>query len=262
MTMKLTSKVQIPKEVFEKIMYWVDKCDEEISGFGTVIFDKKEKIFTVNEVFLLEQEVGSAHTDIDATALSKLMYHVHKNKLKGELKFWWHSHVNMSVFWSSTDTETIKQLGSNGWIVATVFNKKEEMRTAICLNVDIPMLGSFPHIIDEVETEISNFYDADLTKAWDKELAEKVNTKSYRHWDRPAHLGPSPVQQKSEQALLGYTPTNWETIRSEARAIGMDPVKYANILDCGTQAEIDQLLYKLDIAETEGKLHYSERSTY
>ena len=37
----------------------------------------------------------------------------------------------MGVFWSGTDHQAIEQIGKNGWVLATVFNKKAEQRTAI-----------------------------------------------------------------------------------------------------------------------------------
>ncbi len=168
-------KLEIPKAVYDKIMYWVDKADFEVSGFGTVKFEAG--VFTVTDAILLQQEGGSAHTDIDPLAMSKAMFRL--KDADGELKFWWHSHVNMPVFWSGTDKQTIEELGVQGWIVATVFNKKEEMRSAFCCRSEQALLGVKPAFYDELETEIPDYYSADLVTQLDAEFDANVKRKSY-----------------------------------------------------------------------------------
>lgn len=176
---KTKVRLYIPRKVYHKIDYFVQKCSGEVSGMGLVSYVADGNYFWVRDVFLLEQEVGSAHTDIDPVSLGQLEYHVLKNKLEGELNFWWHSHVNMATFWSGTDIETINKIGSNGYCVATVFNKKREMRSAVSFKSE-GMLSGMYTFIDEVETTV---YDAQPTEAdkaeWDAEIEAKVKEKKY-----------------------------------------------------------------------------------
>lgn len=161
MTQRLNPKVHIDERVFQKIMYWCNKANKfEVSGLGNVIYDAATNAFIVNEVYLLEQENTGTTTDINDAAIGKLMHEHFKSKIKGDLNFWWHSHADMNVFWSGTDMATIEQLGGNGWFLSTVFNKKEEMRSAY--HASSPMTI----FIDDLDTQVlQSFSDKDLEKA-------------------------------------------------------------------------------------------------
>jgi hypothetical protein len=171
----MTYKVYLSELANKKIRYWVDKCNKEVSGFGLVEYDKEKNEFLVTDAFLLEQTVGAAHTDIDAAALGKLMYKTRAEK--GELKFWWHSHVNMDVFWSSQDQSTILDMGKNGWIVASVFNKREEVRSAVAYTASSALNDNKPETIfyDDLSTYIIKpALDADLEKQLESQYKELV----------------------------------------------------------------------------------------
>lgn len=162
--------ILIPVNIRNKIQFIVDNCDKEVSGLGTVVFDKAKNAYRVTEIILLDQEVGSAHTDIDDEAVAQAMYDM--RDCEGELAFWWHSHVNMSTFWSGTDHETMEAIGKNGLCVAVVFNKKEEMRGAIVMAPE-----GFPASkLDDVKIEVEHTYDFD-TVALLAEMKEKVREK-------------------------------------------------------------------------------------
>lgn len=167
----------IPRRLYQKIMYWVNKSTFEVSGLGTITFNESDGEFVLTEVFLLEQENGSASTDISAKELAKLEYDIHMYKRNnpdvniGELRFWWHSHVKMPVFWSSIDRSTMKELSTNGWFLSTVFNQKNEMRTAYTQNNEMKLM------IDDMETIIYDEISDSDKEEWDKIYKEKVNTK-------------------------------------------------------------------------------------
>jgi len=167
-------EIQISRELYNKVMHWVNKSDDEVSGFGKIIHYPETGVFDVVSVHLLKQTNGRAHTDIDGQSLAKLMFTTKDQP--GEMRWWWHSHVNMNVFWSGTDTATIKELASQGWIAATVFNKKNEFRSAIGYKATTDF-GQVNEIKDEVPTYIM---DAEVdTKAWDEEYDANVQKKSY-----------------------------------------------------------------------------------
>jgi hypothetical protein len=177
MTMKNDGwSISIPHDVHQKVMFWVMTAEKhEVSGFGTVRIDRKEKVFFVEDAFLLDQENTAGETDIDAIALSKLMF---QQKDKGDLKWWWHSHVMMSCFWSGIDMDTIKKLGANGWLLATVFNQKWEKRSAFYTHAT-SVLGGQELFMDEMETHIQSYYPTDVIDGWAKEYKEKVKEKKY-----------------------------------------------------------------------------------
>ena len=139
-------KIVIGREAYDKIMYYVNKAKFEISGFGNVqIIDG---IPTVTDIILLKQENSSVETEMDGDAIAKAVYDHHVSGMEGELKFWWHSHVNMNVFWSGTDMKTINSLTENGWFIHGVFNKKYEYR---CAYSNIEPVDIF---MDDLEMEI------------------------------------------------------------------------------------------------------------
>jgi hypothetical protein len=165
-------KIILPINIKNKIQFIVDNCSMEVSGLGTVVFDKEANAYRVTDVILLEQEVGSAHTDLDDKAVAKACYDMRNSE--GELAFWWHSHVNMDTFWSGTDHETMDSIGKNGLCVAIVFNKKESMRGAIVMSAD-----NFPTVkLDNVDIEVEYEYDFN-TEELLKEIKEKVKPKVY-----------------------------------------------------------------------------------
>ena len=106
----MEAKVIIENEVFRKIMHWVDKSDYEVSGLGTLTCDENG-VFRVKSAMLLPQKNGTTHTDIEAEDVGKLMYALKDQA--GELRFWWHSHVNMGVFWSGTDINSNRRRYKN-----------------------------------------------------------------------------------------------------------------------------------------------------
>ena len=171
-------KLIIKKDVYDKVMHWVNKVDYEVSGFGTVDYDKDKQLFTVTDAFLLKQTGGPAVTDIDDTSLAQLEYKV-INERRGQLNWWWHSHVKMSTFWSGTDTDTIKKLGKNGWITATVFNQLYQMKSAVCYTTS-SQFGSLLHINEDMPCSVDTPpIDPALLAAWDVEFTENVQEKKY-----------------------------------------------------------------------------------
>jgi hypothetical protein len=158
--------VVLNEEVYRKIMYWVNRSEFEVSGLGTVTYDKEKNQFNVLSAMLLPQKNGATHTDIEADVVCKAMFELANEP--GELKFWWHSHVNMAVFWSGTDMDTIKSFGGGGWVLATVFNKKNECRSAY-YGVD----GLFPVFIDELGTNVTQLVDPRIP-AWEEEYKKNV----------------------------------------------------------------------------------------
>lgn len=210
-------KVQIEREVHEKIMHWVNKSTNEVSGLGKLRFDLETKSFVVLSAILLPQRNGAAHTDIEAEDVAKAMFLMKDEP--GDLRFWWHSHVQMPVFWSGTDTDTIKQLGEHGWFLSTVFNQKNEMRSAYySATGKTGPWGELPIWEDGLETVIGAVSSIQTT-AWDEEydknvLPPKKAWEGNRHFTRGKRgrgkgksMGETIYTQKSTACLdCGYLP--------------------------------------------------------
>lgn len=190
-----TPKVILDNLVYRQIMHWVNKSDHEVSGLG-IINLQADSVLRVTKVMLLPQVNGPTHTDIEPKDAAKLLYQC--RDIPGDLRFWWHSHVNMDVFWSGTDMDTIKKLGQGGWFLSMVFNKKREMRSAF-YSVDGTQTpwGTFPLFQDKMDTIVEPFIDEN-TQRWDAEYTENVkerNTSQYfqRHDWSTRHMVGGPA---------------------------------------------------------------------
>lgn len=168
--------IEIDPLVYQKVMHWVNKSDFEVSGLGTVVHDKERNVLRVVDAILLKQENSSVETELDGQAISRAMYQTKDSP--GSLRWWWHSHVNMDVFWSGTDMTAIKTLGGAerdrpAWFCMTVFNKKQEMLSAYVQNSPVRMIAS------DLETTIASQLPAELIAEWDKQYDDNVENKKY-----------------------------------------------------------------------------------
>jgi hypothetical protein len=245
-------ELQISKTVLDKVMYWVNKSNDEVSGFGTVTANGD--ILTIQDAFILPQKVGGAHTDIDAEGLAKLQYKVISEKLPGSLRWWWHSHVMMDVFWSGTDRSTIQELGSNGWIVASVFNQKDNVKSAFCGATTVPVIGKQPFFVDDIKTTYTHYYPPGATEQWDKDFKECVTDRkpvatptSFEQWE----------SQRSSTVLTSeyeYSKEENRKLKQEARLLNMSVTEYKRIIDNGTWGEQCFLQEKIEELEKKGKV--------
>lgn len=176
MTMISKPRILIPRNILNKMQAYVDLCDKEISGLGTVVYDHKYGGYVVKRVMLLEQEVSGTSTDLDDHAVAQALYEYREYEGKEEIAFWWHSHVNMNTFWSSTDHETMDSIGKNGLCVAVVLNKKKEKRGAIVMAPK-----NFPAVkFDDVDIVILDTIDFSMDDV-KKEIEAKVKEKTYKY---------------------------------------------------------------------------------
>lgn len=270
----VTMKIKISSQAHKKIMYWINKTEFEVSGFGLVEYDKQNQTFIVSDAFLLEQENRHTTTDIDAKSLGKLMFK-HKDAAQAgkHLKFWWHSHVNMAAFWSGTDLDTIKELGKNGWIVASVFNKKNEYKSAACW-ITTSELGNSLSINDNITTIIGDELTPQEKLELDKEFSDNVKETTYQpqyatpkwnkdyssywdkddyfsKWDKEEKAQKSKKETKSEYYTYGLFGYGAEV---ESKIVKMSPAAYVKTLLSGSDKEIDSIEIQLMIAERDGTL--------
>lgn len=185
-------KVIIDRTCLAKIRYLVDKDNQEISGLGLTRIDG-DTIY-IEDVKMLEQKNGAAHTDIEAEAAAKIMYDWRERN--GEVNFWWHSHVDMSTFWSGQDMTTIKQLGGQGLCVAAVFNKRGEIRTAVSCKVKLPFSSAEQIMIwDEIPMMVKDDIPDSLKEEWNKEHQENVKKFVPQYQTQWPNRGPSTGRQ-------------------------------------------------------------------
>jgi hypothetical protein len=166
------STLYIVPKALKRVMYYARAADGEVSGLGTIVKDPTGR-YIVDDVYLLEQESSAADTELNPESISKLMTDMmKKNEDPSRLKFWWHSHASMGVFWSGTD-DTCAETLSREFAFSLVVNKAGEK---LCrLDIYNPIRITFNHIkLEEIAEE-----DKDLKTMCELEVKEKVKTPSY-----------------------------------------------------------------------------------
>lgn len=215
----MKAKIEIDQKVYHKIMHWIDKSSVEVSGLGKLTL--KDGVYRVTSAMLLPQKNGATHTDIEGDAVGKAMFMLKDEP--GDLRFWWHSHVNMDVFWSGTDKDTIHKIGQGGWFVSTVFNKRRQMKSAIFISNAFARGGMFSDgeslFVDDVHTEIMTYLSGEEIKEWDAEYDKNVTAfeKKYQQEELTdynsvllGHVGHTPNWNEPERK-------NWKETFPEER---------------------------------------------
>ena len=264
-------RIIIKQAVYDKVMHWVNKVDFEVSGFGKVVRHIQadgSSVFEILDAHMIKQTGGAAHTDLDDAAIARLMYQT--KDTAGELKWWWHSHVKMATFWSGTDTKTIQELGTQGWIIATVFNQKHENKSALCYRTESDF-GYSCAILDDMKFEIIK--DSTVIDAWDAEFDNAVtkpvvHTASYGGYRQPSMLdnnsrfndggdavthppavrGNEDDYESINMGLLGYG------ITFEAKKLNMSYADYRAALVKDDPMEIKELVLELSALEKQGQM--------
>lgn len=166
-----------------KMKYYIEEIDYEISGLGVVEKLSNGDLY-VPDIFLFEQTVTGTETqlktnDIDKfyetflTQATEAQTPEEKEKIFddiGKIKLWWHSHVNMGVFWSATDVATQNSLDVDtdveNWWLSIVGNKRGERKAKL----DIYK----PHRLFMDDLDIVVGEDDTLRESIKKEIEEKV----------------------------------------------------------------------------------------
>lgn len=166
-------KVLIEKDAYLKMQAFIDLAVGEISGIGKV--RKEGDDVVIEDIRLLKQSNTGTTSELDEGAdvefISKL---VKDGEDPNNWKLWWHSHANMSVFWSPTDTGTIEahmKAGVDGenngldYFVSVVGNKKADFKARIDVSTYDANFGIRGVAIRD---------DLPFERALDKPLEEKI----------------------------------------------------------------------------------------
>lgn len=165
------SELTFTKEAYIKLMCYIHLIGEyEITGFGRVIDNK------IVDIKILKQEVQQSVVDCDEEAMMEFLMSIPKEE-RGQWILDWHSHVNMPVFASGTDStnyeEQYKARMSNQFPLLIV-NKKQEYYAKCYVNkfkqTDIEILFEDKDITDEVIKEIYETCQNDIEQLCSKKV--------------------------------------------------------------------------------------------
>ncbi|HEV8306808.1 MAG TPA: hypothetical protein VGW35_04010 [Methylomirabilota bacterium] len=113
-------------ETYARLRLYVELCPSEIGGLGEVRPEGEGLLVT--ELFLLDQRVSAAETELQPEALLGLLHRcLDEGRDPAALRLWWHSHAEHGVEWSDTDEATIRGFGGDS-LVSLVTNKAGDLR--------------------------------------------------------------------------------------------------------------------------------------
>ncbi|MBI2633594.1 MAG: hypothetical protein HYW78_04410 [Parcubacteria group bacterium] len=188
-------KLYIEPRAALKLRYYIKACENEISGLGKVLHLGGMK-FLIQDIFILEQEGGSAHTVMNGDAVTQFIeaYIAREGNNPKDLKLWWHSHANMSTFFSSTDTSTMNDLVENNnsdYMIGIVGNRKDDIQCRI------EFRKPFHFTVENIPLDL--YYSDDDTLK--KEIEEEVKIKVKNRWYdfRTPYLNQGYFQKQTEE---------------------------------------------------------------
>lgn len=159
-------KVKITTEAYQKLRYFTEQCDVEISGLGKV--KEKPGFLEIYDIEIFNQTVSGGHSDLDPDSLAEFLQ---EKFIAGEstkdYKVWWHSHVNMEAYFSPIDVNTIETSSEFPYLVSIVTNKRGEDRARV--DMYKPLRATI-----EVDLEIILQENKELKKSCQREIRRKV----------------------------------------------------------------------------------------
>lgn len=165
--------VLITFEAYLKLKAYIQNVTQEVGGLGAVMVDKEQKQMTVYDIFLIEQEVSAASTDLSPQGMAR--FYTERKQANPDddfsaYKLWWHSHASMDVFWSGTDNTTIESLNQeiaeDNWLLSIVGNHKDEF--LVRLDVYEPVRMSWNHV---------PFFYEDIPKELTAQVMDEIEDK-------------------------------------------------------------------------------------
>ena len=122
----VTPSVYYSQKVWAVMWHIIHKCPKEVGWMGYVT--KIGHDYLVEEIFLPEQIVSAAETDISPDAMATLTLELIKRDMDPEkMIYWGHSHVNMGVSPSGQDETQIDLMLQNAPVfIRAIHNKRGE----------------------------------------------------------------------------------------------------------------------------------------
>lgn len=209
-------------EARQKMEMYCDLSDGEIGWLAFV--EKFDNVgFLITDCVLLKQEVHSATTEIDPTALLEFWDKTPPEK-QSQIKLWGHSHVNMSPTPSGQDDSQMEYFkDGNPWFIRLITNKKREY------HIDI---YDYEHGLkihmDQADLLTYNPEASELRKKIEAEIKEKVTQKTYA---TSSSKEPTPTK-KYDYGYGSYGKSNTKTRKQTTKPMLEDvDVKYVTSFD-------------------------------
>lgn len=120
-------KIIISKEAKNKMDILIKRAEGEIGWNGTVV--RNGNVFTITDIYVYPQKVGAATVTCDEKETGDWLNTL-PDEVFNNLRFQAHSHVNMGVSPSGTDTimfnKYLETLDDDDFYIFMIFNKRNE----------------------------------------------------------------------------------------------------------------------------------------
>ncbi len=120
-------------KAWHTLWHLVDTCKQEVGWLGLVEWVDEENAYLITEIVIPEQTVHGTETDISSDAMAvEVERLINEGKDPSQLRYWGHSHVNMSVGPSATDEDQIDEyLEHANWFIRGIYNKRREAKVDV-----------------------------------------------------------------------------------------------------------------------------------
>ncbi len=242
-------RVIITLEAYRKLMAYVDLVDTEITGFADANWNDEKGCIVVDQVYLVKQEAQATEVEMDEEKIAEFTVDLIKQGVTQLPRCWWHSHVNMAVFWSGTDEGTIQDLQNDSFVLSIVVNKRREMYATLMIWKPVVLR------IDDVPIEIEQEY-LDIPEELIKEVQKKVKEKKYEQPKKGIVYGHSNNYDfgddndwgKTKSGIIVPGKKHRKKKGSNVQTLPKDRDRAREIIDrydlhCSFDNETDELLY-------------------
>lgn len=191
-----TPRVLYKPEVWAEIQYYVAQQRLEVGWLGMV--EKVGNDYLITEVYLPEQVVHAAETDISADAMTKIAMEIlDAGKCSSQLYYWGHSHVNMQVSPSVQDEEQIDEfLKACPLFIRGIYNKLGDSKVDVYdvkakTVYECVQNGPQPYALDDAKKleldalMLTNVVPASRTIVAGNTQTQAGNVSSYMGYDYP-----------------------------------------------------------------------------
>jgi proteasome lid subunit RPN8/RPN11 len=190
-------RIRLTPEADQKIKLYIKHATGEISGLGRATLSPDKSELVITDAFIWEQTATGTTTEVvDHNSVFSLAVDLEKQGIPvDELCVWWHSHADMSVFFSGTDRQTIIEWVNNRFLCALVGNKKGEYKATIAIKEpiacdidDVPVvIGSEvdPVLDEQIKAEVENKVKHEVLK--DYSTAQFQSNYNFNNFSYPVN---------------------------------------------------------------------------
>lgn len=203
-----SAKILVNPDVQKKMQILIDMCHTEV-GWLCLVKREAKLVFRVTELYIIEQGVHGATTELDPDAVARLYRKLWEdnvitmeNQHEVGLYLWGHSHVNMSTGPSGQDDSQFRTLYSAQppFYIRVIANKKGEINTDVFIKdttLGDLILSKVAWVVDDVE-------DTSIRAIVKKELDDKVKPLSTYRGPGHYRVDPLPTPAYNPNRPAGY----------------------------------------------------------